>query len=143
MKLARVDHVAFSVKDVEKSKEFYGRILDLPEIPRPNFNFPGVWYKLGEVMIHIIQKNDADAHTNRANLSAQDAHLAFFVENVEELNSIIKKVESAEIPWYELENSPSGLRQVFFKDPDGYTIEIVTPNPESPYYESVYLKYFA
>ena len=142
MKLARIDHVAVSVKDVVKAKDFYSRILGLPEIPRPNFNFPGVWYKLGEVMIHVIQKDDNGDHANRANLSAQDAHLAFFVEQVEELEKIIQKVESEDIPWYELENAPSGLRQVFFKDPDGHMIEIVTPNPENPYYESVYLKYY-
>jgi glyoxylase I family protein len=142
MKLARIDHVAVSVKDVDKSRDFYSRILSLPEIPRPNFNFPGVWYKLGEVMIHVIQKDDTHDSANRANLSAQDAHFAFFVESVEELNAIIQKVESEGIPWYELENAPSGLRQVFFKDPDGYTIEIITPNPENPYYESVYLKYY-
>lgn len=142
MKLSRIDHVALSVKDAVRSKDFYSRILGLPEIPRPHFSFPGVWYKLGEIMIHIIQMPDQPEHADRAQLSAQDAHVAFFVENVEELKKVIQKVESENIPWYELENSPSGLRQVFFKDPDGHMIEIVTPNPESPYYESVYLKYY-
>lgn len=142
MKLSRIDHVAFSVKDVAQSRDFYSRIMGLPEIPRPNFSFPGVWYKLGDIMIHIIQMPDQPEQADRAQLSAQDAHVAFFVENVNDLNEIIRKVESENIPWYELENAPSGLRQVFFKDPDGHMIEIVTPNPESPYYESVYLKYY-
>ncbi|MFB4162311.1 VOC family protein [Alteribacillus sp. JSM 102045] len=141
MKLARIDHVAVSVKDVEKARDFYSRILELPEIPRPNFGFSGVWYKLDKVMVHVIQK-DTNANPNRANLSAQDPHLAFCIEDLEELDKFIQKIESENIPWYELENAPSGLRQVFFKDPDGHMIEIVTPNPKNPYYESVFLKYY-
>jgi glyoxylase I family protein len=142
MKLAKIDHVAVSVQDVERARHFYSRVLELPEIPRPNFSFSGVWYRLGSIMIHVIEKKsvpDAD----RSALSAQDPHLAFFVETDEELENVINKVETESIPWYELENSPTGLRQVFFKDPDGHMIEIVAPNPSSPYYESIYLKYLA
>ncbi len=142
MKLSRIDHVALSVKDAVKSKDFYSRILGLPEISRPNFSFPGIWYKLGDIMIHIIQQPDQPSMLIGRNCPHRTPMLLFFVDNEEELQKVIQKVESENIPWYELENAPSGLRQVFFKDPDGHMIEIVTPNPASPYYESVYLKYY-
>ncbi|WP_134698744.1 VOC family protein [Ammoniphilus sp. YIM 78166] len=141
MKLKRIDHISVSVQDVEKSKDFYGRILGLEEIPRPNFKFDGVWYKLGEVMIHVIHKEDSK-RADCSKLSVQEAHLAFFVDSPQELDGIIEELEKENIVWYELENAPSGLRQLFFKDPDGYMIEIVTPDPANTNYESVYLKYY-
>ncbi|SFI61993.1 VOC family protein [Thermoflavimicrobium dichotomicum] len=142
MRLSKIDHVSVAVTNIEKARDFYGRILGLQQIPRPDFNFPGIWYKLGDVMIHIIKTAREPKNVDRADISAQDAHLAFRVESVEELENIIKKLEDEEIPWYELENAPSGLRQLFFKDPDGHMIEIVTPDPSNPHYESVYLKYY-
>lgn len=142
MKLKKIDHVSVSVTDIEKARDFYGRILGLQQIPRPDFSFPGIWYKLGDVMIHVIKTAREPKHVDRADISAQDAHLAFHVESIEEFEDIVKKLEDEGFPWYELENSPSGLRQLFFKDPDGHMIEIVTPDPSNPNYESVYLKYY-
>ncbi|GIM44979.1 glyoxalase [Collibacillus ludicampi] len=142
MKLAKIDHVSVSVADIEKARDFYGRILGLTQIPRPDFSFEGIWYKLGDVMIHVIKTARDSKHVDRADISAQDAHLAFYVESIEEFENIIKKIEEEGLPWYELDHSPSGLRQLFFKDPDGHMIEIVTPDPSNPYYESVYLKYY-
>ncbi|WP_177177235.1 hypothetical protein [Bacillus sp. MUM 116] len=53
-------------------------------------------------------------------LTAQDPHLAFSVEYTKELDDIINNIEKENITWNELENAPSGLRQLFFKNPDVY-----------------------
>lgn len=140
MNLKMIDHISVSVQDIEKARDFYSRVLGLQEIPRPEFKFAGVWYKLGDVMIHVIH-NEHSVEVD-SKLAVQDAHLAFSVENTKELDDIIKKLEKEDIKWHELENAPSGLRQLFFKDPDGYMIEVVTPDPNNPFYESVYLKYY-
>lgn len=48
-------HVSVAVSDLEKTKAFYGGVLGLPEIPRPDFPFPGVWYGLGgDLQPHVI-----------------------------------------------------------------------------------------
>jgi catechol 2,3-dioxygenase-like lactoylglutathione lyase family enzyme len=49
------NHVSITVTDLAKAKEFYGGLLGFKEIPRPAFNFPGVWYGIGgDLSLHII-----------------------------------------------------------------------------------------
>jgi catechol-2,3-dioxygenase len=42
VEIRRLDHAALLVKDVERSRRFYGQVLGMEEVPRPsNFTFPG------------------------------------------------------------------------------------------------------
>src|SRR5258708_419442 len=44
MNIRKLDHVSFLVKDVERSRRFYGQVLGLREIPRPsNASNSGAW----------------------------------------------------------------------------------------------------
>jgi len=55
MEIRRLDHAAFLVKDVERSRRFYGQVLGMEEVPRPsNFTFPGAWFRKGRAEIHLI-----------------------------------------------------------------------------------------
>jgi len=42
-----LNHVRITVTDVAKAREFYTGLLGLEEIPRPAFDFPGIWYSHG------------------------------------------------------------------------------------------------
>ena len=51
---ARLQHAAFHTTDLEKARDFYGRILGLREIVRPNVMSSGIWYSAGpEHELHI------------------------------------------------------------------------------------------
>src|SRR5438067_2319139 len=55
MEIRRLDHAALLIKDVERSRRFYGQILGMEEVPRPsNFTFPGAWFRKGGAEIHLI-----------------------------------------------------------------------------------------
>lgn len=55
MEIRRLDHAALLVKDVERSRRFYGQVLGMEEVPRPsNFTFPGAWFRKGHAEIHLI-----------------------------------------------------------------------------------------
>ena len=54
-----LNHVSITVTDVAKAREFYTGLLGLEEIPRPAFNFPGIWYSLGNgLSLHIILNDE-------------------------------------------------------------------------------------
>ena len=54
MTLAGLHHVTLIVDDVDKAAWFYGEVLQLPANPRPDFDFPGLFYRCGEQQIHIL-----------------------------------------------------------------------------------------
>ena len=54
MTLTGLHHVTFLIDDVDKAAWFYGEVLQLPANPRPDFDFPGLFYRCGEQQIHLI-----------------------------------------------------------------------------------------
>src|SRR6266581_4689549 len=49
MNIRKLDHVSFLVKDVERSRRFYGQVLGLREIPRTSSaNNLGAWLTTDE-----------------------------------------------------------------------------------------------
>ena len=47
MKVLELNHVAIHVADVERSAAFYREVLRLEPLPRPAFDYPGAWFRLG------------------------------------------------------------------------------------------------
>jgi hypothetical protein len=50
----QLTRLSVTAMDVAHAREFYSDTLGLEEIPRPAFNFPGIWYSLdGDLQLHI------------------------------------------------------------------------------------------
>ena len=116
MKFRRVHHVAVNVADVQEARRFYVELLGLPEMPRPDFGFPGVWLDAGEQELHLLQSDESPAHGQ---------HFAFEVEDIEATLSDlatrgVKPVGRLDIP--------GAGRQAFIRDPFGNMIELNEPN---------------
>jgi catechol 2,3-dioxygenase-like lactoylglutathione lyase family enzyme len=41
-------HVLVAVDDLERARQFYADVLEMEEIERPAFNYPGIWYQIGD-----------------------------------------------------------------------------------------------
>ena len=61
VKLKAIRHTGIRITDVTKAKEFYGQILGLTELPRPELPVPGAWYECNGVQVHLI----GDSNTMR------------------------------------------------------------------------------
>ncbi len=110
------NHLSLHVSNLEKSKDFYGNILGMKEIERPNFPYNGAWYDMGYgLSLHLIEgKNYETQAGSRGN------HFAFETENVQELENELKH-KGVEIVSNKIR--VDGIRQLFVKDPDGYFVE--------------------
>src|SRR5215472_4263045 len=56
MKTATVrgySHVAISVTDLDSARAFYIDLLGFEELPRPDFGFPGMWLRVGDLQLHF------------------------------------------------------------------------------------------
>ena len=115
----RLHHVSLSVRDIEKAREFYGGLLGLPEIERPDLPFPGAWYRLGGTEIHLIVPSaDADVGSPPGGLNPMAYHSAFAIEDYEAVRGQLKA------RGLQLLESPR-MKQLWVRDPDGNVLEFI------------------
>jgi catechol 2,3-dioxygenase-like lactoylglutathione lyase family enzyme len=123
----RLQHCGLIVSDLERSRRFYGEALGLEEIPRPpNFTFGGVWFRVGEDEIHLLDEADT---TGRAGVPepgrSLDGGLATHIAlEVDDLLVVQERMgrhgvapASGPMP------RGDGVVQLFLRDPDGYVVE--------------------
>jgi catechol 2,3-dioxygenase-like lactoylglutathione lyase family enzyme len=121
IKLLKLHHVSFAIRDLETSKRFFGEVLGLPEIERPGFNFPGAWYALGDRQLHLIQQSEAGRESG-ARISRAD-HMALEVADVQ---AVKQRLTEKGVEFGEGTNQKLGMDQIFCRDPDGHVIEFVS-----------------
>ena len=125
--LLKMDHVAISVKDVERSVDFYKNILQLPEITNLTRKEGIRWISLGDGKeLHLVSTITAPVTINKA------VHLAFKSAH---FDALVKELESKKIiysDWPGILNKitirADGIKQIYFQDPDGYWIEVNSIN---------------
>jgi lactoylglutathione lyase len=118
-----LNHIAIYVVDLKKSTAFYEHIVQLDTIPEPFHDGRHTWFAIGQMShLHLIQgAKDYTPHE-------KNNHLCFTVSSVTEF------IKTLDIYHVEYENWPGekmqvtkrvdGVYQIYFKDPDGYWIEI-------------------
>jgi len=116
-----IHHVSIAVTDVEKAKHFYGDVLGLQEIERPNFDFEGAWYKVGNQQIHLIAFPTAQTLRGTTKLSSREGHFAL---RVADYDKTFRHLTSKGIEILDKRKSKSGFAQIFCADPDGNLIEL-------------------
>jgi len=120
MKIIELNHVAIVVADVERSCTFYGRVLQLSPLPRPAFDFPGAWFRLGvNQELHLIgERGEPVTAGPRGN------HFALQVRDLAAWEQHLRNVGADFRP---RKQRPDGAWQIFLRDPDGHYIELFTP----------------
>lgn len=115
-------HVSLNVEDLDASRAFYGELLGLPEIERPDFGFPGAWYQAGPVQLHlIVPPSGADVGRTAPTLTPLANHLAF---EIEDYDAVKAKLEAEGIQTIGL-GAKAG--QLFVHDPSGNLLEFIAP----------------
>jgi catechol 2,3-dioxygenase-like lactoylglutathione lyase family enzyme len=122
MKVCELNHVAIHIADVGVSCDFYERVLRLEAIPRPAFDFPGAWFRLGSSQeLHLIgRRGEKVVAGSRSN------HFALLVDDIPAWETHLTK-SGADFQPPKLR--PDGATQIFLRDPDGHVIELCTPPP--------------
>jgi lactoylglutathione lyase len=118
-----LNHLAISVFDLKKSTDFYKDIIGLKMIPEPFKDGKHSWFKIAKhSQLHIIQTATAVTEHNK------NSHMCFSVASVEAFVEVLNKNKIWYGNWLGTTNMittrPDGIKQIFFKDPDGYWIEI-------------------
>ena len=120
----QIDHVTLLVTDVDRSADFYLKILMLTEFETPWGKTPmGRMFSIGAAgELHLV-KSDA-----QGNEKDKQIHYAF---RVKEFDEYLRFLEESGVKYGNFQGTPGvfqtrpdGVRQVYFPDPDGYWIEV-------------------
>lgn len=116
MEIEELNHVAIYVKDLEASNHFYHTVLELKSIPRPAFDFPGAWFRLGRHQeLHLIGERRKELIFHRQH------HFALRVKSIKEAEEFLRRKE---VKFLGPKPRPDGAMQIFLQDPDGYHLEL-------------------
>ena len=119
-RLTKLDHGSICVGDIDEAVAFYGGVLGLAQIPRPDFGFPGAWFDASGTPVHLT--TNGTLRGAESPIRANESHLAFQVDDVE---AMIQHLDGHGVAVWELPDSPAALRQVFFNDPWGNMIAMI------------------
>jgi len=118
-----LNHIALYVSNLKKSTTFYETVLNLKQIPEPFHDGKHTWFTIGAAgHIHLVMGEPKEYARDR------NDHLCFSVKSVE---AFIKNLEKHKLEYTnwpgtakEITIRKDGVRQIYFKDPDGHLIEI-------------------
>lgn len=120
----KIDHVGIMVTDIEKSIEFYTKIVGFKLIDKIDHTngviklaFLG-FGENGETELELIQ-----GYNDSLPAEGKVHHLAVTVDDVEKEFERIKSLENVKLIDEEITTLPNGFRYFFFHGPEGEWIE--------------------
>jgi glyoxylase I family protein len=114
-------HVSVCVSDLGRAKQFYGEVLGLSELARPDLGFPGAWYAVGDNQeLHLIVHPPSKTMRGTPEIDGRDGHFAFRVSSYEETLARLRERQVAVI---ESPHNKTPWAQIYVTDPDGNVIE--------------------
>jgi catechol 2,3-dioxygenase-like lactoylglutathione lyase family enzyme len=120
------DHLTLIVADLMATRHFYVDLLGLPEIARPDFDFEGLWFNVGNVQIHATVTSDLAGQAGWGDRGvvrlSRGHHFALQVADVE--TAAVRARELGIEIASELKQRPDGVKQLFVFDPDKHLIEL-------------------
>ncbi|WP_419955577.1 VOC family protein [Neobacillus niacini] len=126
MAVKKLEHVGVMVSDMEVSIDFYQNVLGLDLLDRFAANeTTGLAFlgncESGQVIVELINGKD-----NRFPDEGKVHHIAFTVDHIEEEMERLRKLK---VPFAneEISTLANGSKYIFFKGPDGETLELFQP----------------
>ena len=124
----KLNHVAIIADDAKALASFYREVIGLE--PAVTLGAQSVnpdsykWLKLGDLELHMIQKNDELARELGVDINPLRNHFAIEVESIEGLKEIAERLTKAGIQWMDWSpHGVPGLHQMFMIDPGGNLVE--------------------
>jgi lactoylglutathione lyase len=131
--LTGIAHLALTVKDMDKAKDFYSRALGLKQVfefAEPNTGAPWIVY------LHLDKNQFVELFYNGKTDNPWNSSLRGFNHICFQVDDIHKSVEHIKKEGFKLDQEPKqGIDknwQAWLTDPDGVRIELMQISPESP-----------
>ena len=121
MRATGFNHVSIHADNLEDSVRFYVEVFGMEKIPTYNFAFPVQYLRLGELQLHIFERDSPAPAYHHIGIDVDDFEEAY--ERARD-QGILER-ESFFEDMYEL---PDGSVQMYVRDPAGNLIELDWPD---------------
>ena len=115
------NHVSVHARNLEESVRFYTEVFGMEKIPTYNFAFPVQYLRLGDLQLHLFERESDAPAFHHIGINVDDFEGAYL--KAKELG--ILERESFFEDMYEL---PDGSVQMYVRDPAGNLVEIDWPD---------------
>jgi len=121
-------HVAVPCIDVDATRDFYRDHFGFEELPRPDFGFPGLWLRVGDLQLHFVQVGADELHGPKPGFP----HFALHVPT----DAFAATVDALRAAGVQFLGAPSSrvdfgvdVQAAFVADPSGNVIELTDVGP--------------
>jgi catechol 2,3-dioxygenase-like lactoylglutathione lyase family enzyme len=121
MRATGFNHVSVSARDLEESTRFYVEVLGMEKIPTYNFAFPVQYLRLGDLQLHLFERDTPAPEFHHFAVNVDDFEAAY--TKARELG--IQEEKAFFSHAYEL---PDGSVQMYLRDPAGNLVEVDWPD---------------
>lgn len=115
--MTRIQHVNLMVDDLAAAIEFYEGVIGLSATETPDLGFPAQFFSIGD---------DQELHVNE--LDDRRPERAHFCLRVDDFDGTVRRAAAAgaidDETWGKARRLPSGVMQLFVRDPAGNLIEL-------------------
>ena len=68
----RYTHVSIPTRDADRAALWYQKLFGLEELAAPNFGSPVRWFRVGDLQLHLYQRNEERAPMQHFGLAVDD-----------------------------------------------------------------------
>ena len=124
------DHYLLFTNDLEKTVEWYSKVLGIKPGPTPEFDVPVHWLYLdNKPIIHAAERNpdnQIESYIGKVDYKEEAGsglidHIAF---NSTGFNKMLKRLDTLGVEYTEHRVDTDSRYQIFFFDPNGVKIEL-------------------
>jgi len=128
MAVDMLEHFTVRCTSLERTRDFYSKIIGLRVGPRPPFDFAGYWLYLGEQpVVHLVLESECEDGRKPQPVSGEPPstgaldHIAFRAQDLEGMRALLR---ARKIAFEERAVPGAPVHQIFVHDPDGLLIEL-------------------
>jgi catechol 2,3-dioxygenase-like lactoylglutathione lyase family enzyme len=116
----RINHVSVNARDLPASIEFYTELFGAIPLPTPNFGLPVQWLGLGDVQMHLFERDVEPRSQHHFALTAYD------LEPIYRRAAELRAFDDTAFG-HHLVELPGDVVQTYLRDPAENLLELDTP----------------
>jgi lactoylglutathione lyase len=114
---AHINHVSIGASNLQESVQFYTEIFGAECIDTPNFGYPVQWLRVGDLQLHVFERQGAAPEYHHFALAVDDFEAVFRATRP-------RGAHEAQAMGSHLNELPSGQVQLYIRDPGRNLVEI-------------------